>query len=429
MNKYISHFSIQLNVFKDQIFLKKLEVNMINKTYSFDGFYRKMVKIMRILFTLGFVLSLISVQTTSSAAAELNTPDMPLSAKDGSSIFASNKNIANDSEKLTSSVSRIAHLKSNLIMAKGDDRRLNGANMPYGSGNNQYQGFLNGLKRFNTDDNSKVTHLLTVNKSGEGIVTSTPAGIQCGETCSANFGQDTIVTLTAFPKSGWEFYGWIGACIGETCQVEMDEPKSVIAVFIFDQAPLVVEKEGQGTVTSDPEGIDCGETCSASFDIDTRVTLTPTAAPGWKFSTWSGDCTGMTCEVTMDQRRKVLATFVLDLGPFQFEDVPDGYWAEDEIYRLYTAGITTGCSQDPLLYCPEQEANRAEMAVFLERGLNVPGYQPPQGTGKLFADVPSTYWAVNWIEQLFSDGITTGCDVDPLRYCPNLSVTRAEMAV
>ncbi len=353
---------------------------MIKQTNFFDSFYQKMAKIMRILFALGFVLSLMGVQTIHSATTESATPDSALSPKDG-------------------------------------------------SGNSQSLGFLDGFHKFNPDDSPKVNHLLTVNKSGEGIVTSTPAGIQCGETCSAHFKQGTVVTLKAMPKSGWKFYGWIGACIGETCQVEMDEAKTVLAVFVFDQAPLFVDKEGQGTVISDPEGIDCGETCSALFEIDSLVTLTATADPGWKFSTWSGDCSGTTCEVTMDQRRTVIATFVKDHGPFQFEDVPDGYWAEDEIYRLYASGITTGCSQDPLLYCPEQEANRAEMAVFLERGINTPGYQPPQGTGTLFADVPITYWAVNWIEQLYSDGITTGCAVDPLRYCPNLPVTRAEMAV
>ncbi len=67
---------------------------------------------------------------------------------------------------------------------------------------------------------------------------------------------------------------------------------------------------------------------------------------------------------------------------------------------------------------------QAEMAVFLEQGINTPGYQPPQGTG-LFADVPITYWAVRWIEQLYSDGITTRCAVDPLRYCrPTRNVQR-----
>ncbi|HEX5838289.1 MAG TPA: putative glycoside hydrolase [Anaerolineales bacterium] len=47
----------------------------------------------------------------------------------------------------------------------------------------------------------------------------------------------------------------------------------------------------------------------------------------------------------------------------------------------------------------------------------------------LFWDVPSSYWAWNQIERLYSAGITGGCNTSPLRYCPENSVTRAEMAV
>ena len=116
---------------------------------------------------------------------------------------------------------------------------------------------------------------------------------------------------------------------------------------------------------------------------------------------------------------------------FRFNDVPDSHWAADWIYRLHDSGITTGCSLEPPLYCPEDSVTRAQMAVFLERGINlgVPGYIPPAGTGLLFNDVPLTYWAVDWIEELYADQITVGCDTNPLRYCPDLFVTRAEMAV
>jgi hypothetical protein len=187
---------------------------------------------------------------------------------------------------------------------------------------------------------------------------------------------------------------------------------------------------GSGTVTSVPVAIDCGTTCSVLFDEGTEVTLSATASAGSTFTGWSGaGCSGTgTCQVTMNEAKSVTATFTLDEEPFVFDDVPDGYWAEDYIYQLHAAGITIGCSQIPPLYCPEQNVTRAEMAVFLERGLNDPGYLPPLGTGVLFADVPITYWAVNWIEQLYADGITVGCDTSPLRYCPNQSVTRAEMA-
>jgi parallel beta-helix repeat protein len=46
-----------------------------------------------------------------------------------------------------------------------------------------------------------------------------------------------------------------------------------------------------------------------------------------------------------------------------------------------------------------------------------------------FADAPISYWSYNFIERLFKAGITSGCLPDPLIYCPDNTVTRAQMAV
>gem|GEM_PF-1311963 len=45
-----------------------------------------------------------------------------------------------------------------------------------------------------------------------------------------------------------------------------------------------------------------------------------------------------------------------------------------------------------------------------------------------FSDVPANHWAYSWIDRLYSAGITSGCGTNPLRYCPENQVTRAEMA-
>jgi len=95
--------------------------------------------------------------------------------------------------------------------------------------------------------------------------------------------------------------------------------------------------------------------------------------------------------------------------------------------RLHADGLTTGCGQDPLRYCPEQQLLRSEMAVFLLRLKHGAAYDPPTGTGTVFADVPASYWAVDWIEQLLAEGITTGCA--PGVYCPDQPLPRSQMAV
>ena len=115
-------------------------------------------------------------------------------------------------------------------------------------------------------------------------------------------------------------------------------------------------------------------------------------------------------------------------GP-TFADVPTSHWAFFEVERLYLAGFTDGCGLDPLVYCPERAVTRAEMAVFIERGIHGAEFIPPTGTGVIFADVPLSYWSVNWIEKLYSDRITIGCSLSPLMYCPERPITRAEMAV
>jgi len=57
---------------------------------------------------------------------------------------------------------------------------------------------------------------LTVSKagSGSGTVTSTPVGINCGNTCATIFPLNSLVGLTATPGSGSTFSGWSGDCTG-----------------------------------------------------------------------------------------------------------------------------------------------------------------------------------------------------------------------
>ncbi|CAK0773005.1 hypothetical protein CCP4SC76_5670002 [Gammaproteobacteria bacterium] len=158
---------------------------------------------------------------------------------------------------------------------------------------------------------------LSVAKSGtgSGTVTSNPTGIDCGTTCAANFPGLTSVTLTAAPTAGNVFTGWSGDCTGtsNTCTVNPATPKSVTATFTTVTTPfsLSISRVGSGTVTSSPSGIDCGATCSASFNSGMTVTLTAAPASGYSFSGWSGACTNSTgtCTVTMTAATNVTATF------------------------------------------------------------------------------------------------------------------------
>lgn len=102
-----------------------------------------------------------------------------------------------------------------------------------------------------------------------------------------------------------------------------------------------------------------------------------------------------------------------------------GHWAEDWIEALKNDGVTGGCGNGN--FCPNEPVTRAEMAVFLLTAENGAGYLPPDATGGVFNDVPSDHWAAAWIEQLFAEGITGGCGGG--RFCPEDAVIRAQMAV
>ncbi len=162
-------------------------------------------------------------------------------------------------------------------------------------------------------------YTLTVTNAGtgSGSVSSVPAGIDCGATCTASFDRGTVVTLTATPASGSSFVDWLGpGCTGagSTCVVTMDAAKSVTTFFSSLSQPLLIVSKsgtGSGSVTSEPAGIDCGATCMASFDPGTVVTLTATASPFSAFTSWSGaGCSGSgACVVTLDTGKLVAATF------------------------------------------------------------------------------------------------------------------------
>ncbi len=161
------------------------------------------------------------------------------------------------------------------------------------------------------------TYALTVGKegNGSGTVTSDPPGVDCGTSCSAEFAHGTAVTLTPTADASSTFTGWSGACTGiAACIVTTNAAKLVSANFSLKTHILMVGKAdtGTGTVTSEPEGIDCGPICSASFDHDSAVTLTATADASSDFTGWSGPCTGTgACVVTMDAKQAVTAAFTL----------------------------------------------------------------------------------------------------------------------
>jgi hypothetical protein len=158
---------------------------------------------------------------------------------------------------------------------------------------------------------------------GSGSVTSAPSGIACGTACSAQFNSNSTVTLTATPTANSVFTGWTGcdAVSGATCSVTMTSARGVTAIFMLKRFTLTVAKTGvgRGTVTSSPQGINCGTGCASDYVVGTVVTLTASPSLGSLFLSWSGcdAVNGSSCTVAMNAKRSVSANFLgvpLSLG-------------------------------------------------------------------------------------------------------------------
>ena len=124
----------------------------------------------------------------------------------------------------------------------------------------------------------------------------------------------------------------------------------------------------------------------------------------------------------------------MEFKVYTFADVLPAHPLWRYVEGFFAKGITTGCAINPLKYCPDRAVTRAEMAVFLLRAMHADDltpYEPVDVEPDVFADVPAPgkAWMEPWIEQFYATGITTGCAVNPLRFCPERGVTRAEMAV
>jgi len=113
------------------------------------------------------------------------------------------------------------------------------------------------------------------------------------------------------------------------------------------------------------------------------------------------------------------------------------------VHFLAAENVTTGCSAG--LYCPADLVSRAEMAIFIAKGIVAPGggaavpltYGPDPVTGfsyscnpaspsLFFTDVSTTDTFCKHAHFLWAKGVIVGCSAS--QYCPTLNVGRDEMS-
>jgi FG-GAP repeat/Divergent InlB B-repeat domain len=169
---------------------------------------------------------------------------------------------------------------------------------------------------------------LSVTVVNSGIVTSTPAGINCtAGTCSFAFVSDTAVTLTAV---GAGFTGWSGGgCSGSgTCVVTVSADSAVTATFPVAPPPATLtilpnQGTGTGTVSCSADG-GAFVACGPSYASGTALVIRAAANGGSTFAGWldgtgnatSCNNTAVDCSITLTANSSVRANFALSVTLF-----------------------------------------------------------------------------------------------------------------
>ncbi len=199
-------------------------------------------------------------------------------------------------------------------------------------------------------------HKLTIETNGTGTGT-----VQCEveggslEACDAEYPEGT--ELVVVPEAGVnsEFIEFSGDCGPLACFLAMDEDHTAIATFDLEpgavEYSLTIAKAGTGTgtVQCEVEGGPIGS-CDAKYPEGTELSVLAEADPGSSFAGFSGNCTGSSCELTMNAAKSVTATFNLEAAPE---------------FALSIAKAGTGAGAGTVL-CEAQEGPEACPAKYLE---------------------------------------------------------------
>ena len=188
-------------------------------------------------------------------------------------------------------------------------------------------------------------------------------------------------------------------------------------VIVGSAAHLVVHAEGYGALTYQwkKNGILLSDGGPISGSSTSTLTIDPVSF---------ADATAVYDYVITDWCTSLEASY--PALSVEFDDVPLDNPFHSDILRIATLGVTSGCT--PTSFCPSNDVSRAEMAVFLLKSkYGADHVPPPPPPDPIFPDVPADAFAAALINEIATPEITTGCGGG--LYCPDRSVSRAEMAV
>jgi hypothetical protein len=169
-----------------------------------------------------------------------------------------------------------------------------------GSTNATCPTFAANTSETDTAEFTKIMYTLTVNITGSGtvVVTDAGTGVTCNPTCQIGDGDQ--IKLMETPGMSENFVNWTGGgqcatasnVIGNTCTFNAAGSETDVANFVqtYDivTGPSTVAGEGAAKVTDANPAITCTDEYECVADAGDDVTITPLAAAGFHFVSWSG---------------------------------------------------------------------------------------------------------------------------------------------
>ncbi|MCX8070818.1 MAG: S-layer homology domain-containing protein, partial [Thermodesulfovibrionales bacterium] len=241
--------------------------------------------------------------------------------------------------------------------------------------------------------------MLTVTKTGTGTgnVTANPGTLNWSQNVgSAEYTQGTQVTLTATPSSGSTFWGWTGDCSGSsnTCIVTLDSSRSVNAIFYsatsncnYTIEPL---SKGFGKAGGTGKFSVKSPTDSQCLNQDENWTVVSDSTGNWV--QFANDCNQSICySNTFSGRGNGVVTYKV---------------SQNTATNDRTSQISTSIS--PQTFSIQQSGSNCSSCNIS------------------FIDVPTNFWARDYINAIACAGITVGCGTN--LFCPNDYVTNGQFA-
>jgi hypothetical protein len=172
--------------------------------------------------------------------------------------------------------------------------------------------------------------------------------------------------------------------VSQTNPMINDAASVEITIINGYQLSITKSGTGNGTVTSDPAGLDCGTTCSAFFDANGSVTLNATPDSNSNFSNWGGACSGSgACIVTMDSAKSVDATFTL-----KAPSTPSNFRVVDTTQAIITIGWDNVSDENGYKIYKWLYINNAwDFYYFTTVGANVTSFTEKPGLGNHYYQV------------------------------------------